>query len=217
MITSVIESRYGQLGQGVIDKLRLRYDEYVLTLEGDLEKFLRFLEHGGFFDTSVVILSADHGEIFEKGFVGHNRYALYQPLIHVPLVIRLPGRKEGKRVSSNAEQVDLAPTILDLAGQPIPGWMEGESLRGAMERGEVTTKPKFSIHREKNGKYGGLRRGVASVVQGDYKYIYYLEEKKGELFHLVADPREEHNIAGLDRERARRLRELIETRVIRPF
>jgi len=71
-------------------------------------------------DSSLTIITADHGEEFlDHGHFGH-RPKLYDELIHVPLVIKGPGIPQGKRVDKIVQHLDIAPTILDLLDIPVP-------------------------------------------------------------------------------------------------
>ena len=60
---------------------------------------------------------------------------LYNATLHVPLIVKLPGQTQGARLTANAEEVDLLPTILDLVGMQTPQWVEGLTLRPALEQG----------------------------------------------------------------------------------
>jgi len=64
-------------------------------------------------------------------------------MIHIPLIFHMPNQHEGKALMVNAEQIDIAPTLLDILGLKIPAWMEGESLKEAMEQSPVRNRPKF--------------------------------------------------------------------------
>lgn len=107
---------------------------------------MELLEREGFTRNSIIIISADHGEIFEKGYQGHSGPHLYNPLIRVLLIIHRPSHSDGKLIRANAEQVDIAPTILDILGFDIPQWMDGTSLRHAMGSTSQIYKPVFSMN-----------------------------------------------------------------------
>ena len=120
-----------------MDQKRLRYDEFILEADFQVGVFLDKLNAKGYLDNSIIVITSDHGESFTKNYLGHGGPYLHQALIHVPLIIHLPGQTEGKRIPFYAGQVDLVPTLMALLDLPIPKWAEGESLKAAMLEGKV--------------------------------------------------------------------------------
>lgn len=104
------------------------YQASTLWVDDALRRVREALEASGHMDRTLIALGSDHGETFgEHGVHGHARNVL-TPVVHVPLVIRLPFAIEPVRVSSQTRNVDLAPTLLELSGVPIPESFEGNSL-----------------------------------------------------------------------------------------
>jgi arylsulfatase A-like enzyme len=104
------------------------YQSAVLWSDDALRRIREALADAGTLDRSVLVLASDHGETFgEHGVHGHARNVL-TPVIQVPLVFRLPFPLEAVRVASQVRNVDIAPTLLDLAGVPTPEPFEGASL-----------------------------------------------------------------------------------------
>lgn len=196
---------YAPEKQDLADKLRLRYQEYIRYADYETGRFIQYLKDSGEWDKTIFVLSADHGESFEDCLIGHGGDLLYNQLIHIPLIVHLPGMREGKRVGSNAEGVDIAPTILDLVGMKTPGWMEGESLKDAMLNGRESGKPKFSMQLATAGRYGPLRSGTAAVMEGGYKLIMDIHTRKVELYDLAKDPKEDSDLSKQDEETTRKL------------
>jgi arylsulfatase A-like enzyme len=87
------------------------------------------LDDAGVLENTVIVFAADHGETFgEHGVHGHARNVL-TPVVWVPLVVRLPFPvAPAVRVSTQVRNLDLAPTLLELAGVPVPQGFEGSSL-----------------------------------------------------------------------------------------
>ena len=86
------------------------------------------LDSAGYLDQTVMVFAADHGETFgEHGVHGHARNVL-TPVIWVPLVVRFPFSVEPIRIRSQVRNIDIAPTLVELAGLAIPEAFEGESL-----------------------------------------------------------------------------------------
>lgn len=210
MIPGVSEKfTYPENVQPLISKLRLRYDEFIQDTDNEFGLFLSNIKAQGVLDTSIVIISSDHGESFERGYVTHGGPMLYNNLIHVPLIIRTPGQTKPAVINRPAEQVDIAPTILDLLGIGIPDWMEGESLKPFLEKGADTGKPKFSMQLDENSVAGNIKKGVIAVILDNYKYIYNLNTQKSELYHLAKDPQETTNLAETEPERSAFMKQLI--------
>ena len=166
-----------------VDRRRLAYDEYILSTDRAFGAFMAELEKSGRLRNTTVIVSADHGESFEGGVYQHQTPDLTRPVIHVPLIIKTPGQKDGWKVSFTADQTALAPTILDLAGQPKPNWMHGQSLvewlnRDGQGQGEGLA---FTQYLERNSVFRPLHRGSVGVSDGQYQYVFYLDTQKGVL------------------------------------
>ncbi|NVN91174.1 MAG: sulfatase [Desulfuromonadales bacterium] len=196
-------------------KLRLRYDEMILYADSTLEDFLENIKKMGMYDNTLLIVSSDHGESFEHGYKGHGGPYLYQQAVHIPLIIHLPGQKRGFLVKSNAEQVDIAPTIVALLGMRNPGWFEGESLTRAMYEGYDSQKPKYMMNLERSGIWGGRQASRSiGVIEGDYKYIFYPELNQSELYDLAKDQNETHDLVRTHQEKSRHLHSLIVREVL---
>jgi arylsulfatase A-like enzyme len=180
-------------------------------------------------DDTLVLLTSDHGFYHgEHGLIGKveltrsgaicRRYPLYDTILRVPLVVRGPGIKAGRRVPGLCQPPDIMPTILDFAcpfvslrassersrrgGARIPATLQGTSLRPLIE-----------------GKRGGAAEAVASytflqdpevrapsTLRTDrWCYIYGGDEWPSELYDLTRDPDEQHNILDGNRAQAERL------------
>jgi arylsulfatase A-like enzyme len=142
---------------------------------------------------------------------------LYDDLIHVPLLIKEPGQAAGKRVETQSEQIDLMPTLLDLAGIPLEGPVEGRSLRPAMN-GQEMQGPVFSMNFEQNPRYQPLTTGSIAMIAGRWKYVRFLGHLHGpliprltdSLYDLQADPGENKNLASVETAVAARMRSAID-------
>lgn len=206
---------YPEACQPAVDMLRGRYNEHILEIDNQFGGFLESIETRGIFERSMIIVTSDHGEMFERGYQGHKGPLLYNPLLHIPLIVRLPNGRPGRRVTASAEQVDIAPTILDLLGCEIPSHMHGESLAGAMVGGGGSAKPKFSVstayrsaHGGSYGNGGSYGRSMAVVAKG-HKLILTVPSGACELYDLARDPGESANIAAHEPDLGRELKEMI--------
>jgi arylsulfatase A-like enzyme len=197
---------YDESGQAEMDKVRLRYDEFVAYAD---DAFGRFVEKFDALDSSantVVMVSADHGENFAHGFWGHTDERMWQPTIHVPLVVRLPGRTgAGQRIAGTAGHVDLLPTMLELAGAPVPDWAEGRSLRQMWEGTETAGRRRFS-ELIKSPNHQPITRGGIAVVEGDETYVLDVASGTGRLSDIAADPLQNTDFSSVRPARAAELR-----------
>jgi arylsulfatase A-like enzyme len=184
--------------QRLVDQFRLRYDEFILSADRAFGSFMADLENGGKLRDTTVVVSADHGESFEGGVFQHGSPYLTRPMIHIPLIIRTPGQQDSRRVAVTADQTALAPTILELAGQPKPDGMRGQSLAGWLNRdGQGAGEGQaFCQYLEANSIFKPLHHGAAGVIDGpsQYQYVLDLETRKGSL-----RPLKEAQIWNLDR------------------
>jgi arylsulfatase A-like enzyme len=156
-------------------------DDVVLT--GLLDALDRF----GLADDTLVVFTSDHGEAFgEHGHFLHDD--VYRGTVHVPLVLRFPGRlPPGRRVAARARLVDVTPTILDLLGLPPEPGLQGRSLVPLIGGGGVGFDAVSEHGRPGSGaEEVCVRRGALS----------YLVGPAGEaLFDLASDPGETNNLA----------------------
>jgi arylsulfatase A-like enzyme len=174
-----------------------RYDESVEYLDDNVGSFIEWLKRAGLYEKSLIVISADHGESFSHGYGAHGGPMLYEDIIRVPLMIKEPKQTEGKRLETLSEQIDLMPTILELAGVPIEGEIEGKSLAPVL-LGKKIERPIFSMNFDQNGRYHILDTGSVVMVDGRWKYcrfigrIHYpmMPQLKDTLFDIQNDPGE---------------------------
>jgi arylsulfatase A-like enzyme len=162
---------------------RMSYDEYVATVDHEFGRFLDSLESSGLLDTSYLIVTSDHGELFERGDKGHDTPLLYDPVIHSPLMISVPGQRERRDFYAPTNSVDLLPTILHLAGKPIPDWAEGKILPGFGGE-EDPQRATFSVEAKINPAFAPLNIATIAMRKGPYKLIHFRGYSKNEWFEL---------------------------------
>ena len=139
---------------------------------------------------------SDHGDEFlEHGDVGHAQ-GVYQELVHIPLIIRAPGLfPAGRVIQADVEGMDVFPTVLDLAGLPIPAGTQGSSLL-PLACDEVGHSPRAALSQNL-----ALTRGL-KVAR--YRFIHG-GQGRIELYDEIEDPREQKDLA---RERPIALRQM---------
>jgi arylsulfatase A-like enzyme len=114
------------------DKRRLEalYDGEISYHDDHLARIVAAFESAGLLEDTAIVVTSDHGEeFFDHGSVGHG-HSLYEELLHVPLLVRAPGRGEGagRRTDAEVGLVDVLPTACELLRVPCPGEVEGLSL-----------------------------------------------------------------------------------------
>src|SRR5678815_4536670 len=81
-----------RLDSGTLQIQRRSYDEYIASWDQETARLFQFLEESGLTENSYIFLTSDHGELFERGELGHWSKMIYDPLVHVPLIVRKPGQ-----------------------------------------------------------------------------------------------------------------------------
>jgi arylsulfatase A-like enzyme len=179
----------GKLKINDTDKAYLEalYDGEVTGSDALFGKFIADLKQMKLYDTSVVAVVSDHGDQFyEHGSVGHGD-TVYQELTHVPLIIRAPGlMPKGHVVNADVEMMDMAPTLLDLAGARPEPKMQGATLV-PLALDEVGVSPRAAMTLD-----GQVARGLK--VQR-YRLVHKGPGRM-ELYDELADPREQKDVAG---------------------
>ncbi|MEM1177511.1 MAG: sulfatase [Acidobacteriota bacterium] len=169
--------------QEEIDHLIDLYDAEIAANDAAFGDLLEQLRARGLYDRTAIAVLSDHGEeFFEHGGLQHGR-TLHSDQLDTPLIVRVPGMATGLRRPETAEHVDLAPTLLELAGAPPLETTQGHSLLPLMMEGEVEWWDNRSV------AYLDLR-GIQSAASldrgGDHKTIVnYLDGE--EAFPLVYD------------------------------
>ena len=208
--------------------LEPRYDEAVRYVDAAIGEFLRRQQARGALRNTIVAISADHGENFWHDYGGHGGPELYDEVTHLPLIIRVPGQQSGQRIASTGEHCDLYPTLAALAGIPVLGEPEGQSLAGALE-GHPTPHAAFSMNFERSPREGQLEQGTVAMVDFPWKLQTRIGPidattppgARDHLYRLDLDPRELQDLAGqhpdvADRMRAAILAQVASNRQVRP-
>ncbi|MBI2892922.1 MAG: sulfatase [Deltaproteobacteria bacterium] len=177
----------GRFEPGPRDRERLEalYDGEVTYNDERMNAIYEGLASRGLLEDTLLVFTSDHGEeFFDHGSVGHG-HSLYRELLHVPLVMRLPGSvPAGLRVSQDVGLVDVVPTVLDLAGVATPPAVQGRSLAPLLA-GSPPDAPAGVL-----SEFLDTQRAVTS---GRYKLV--LKGLTPFLYDLVADPGETRNLA----------------------
>jgi arylsulfatase A-like enzyme len=170
--------------------------DYLACVQGvddGVGRILDYLEEAGLAENTIVIYSADNG--WYLGDLGlYDKRFMYEPGLHVPLLVKGPGIKAGSVPEQFVANIDLAPTFLDLAGLPVPESMQGRSLAPLL-RGESPADWRTSFY-YRYYHDPGHHNTVAhlGVRTATHKLIHYWKQDIYELFDLTADPTEQRNL-----------------------
>ena len=211
-LTAQASAHGGDLPLELFDRATALYGGEVREVDAAVGEVVDALRARGALDRTVVVLAADHGECFEHGNFFLHATCLYEGAARVPLLVRYPPAVAGGTERRDAvELIDVAPTILALAGAPRPASFRGRSLfdsDGDARRVTVVQHPLPLDEnvRRRQAEVGGLRsvagvparpwgdgRGEFAVVDGAWKAI--LSPRGAELYDLRADPGEDHDVA----------------------
>ena len=189
-------------------RVRALYDRSVRHLDAQLGEFIQELKRRDLYDGALIVVTSDHGEAFrEHGRFLHSQ--TYEETVAVPLLVKLPaGMGEGRagsRAHGLAMLEDVAPTILDVLGLPLPETAQGVSLLPLILGGEPVRE--LAISQDKS------RRSRHALMADGYKLIYDFADGAVELYDLAADPLETRDLAAAQPQRTAALERRLVARV----
>jgi arylsulfatase A-like enzyme len=180
-----------------VARARAPYDEEVWFTDQQVGRVLAYVASQPWGADTAIVLTADHGEAFgEHNHVGHGR-EMWEPLVRVPLLVYVPGAKP-KRVAVKRSHIDLAPTIMELVGSPLPSdrSLRGTSLLADVAAGEGTALPERDVYIDMpEGPFNEMRRALITGRSPGAKLVD-VAGRKFELYDLARDPDEQQNLAG---------------------
>jgi arylsulfatase A-like enzyme len=193
---------YKKISKQRVQVLEARYDEAIEYVDNYVGEFLKqALPLLG--DNTAVVITADHGESFANGYGMHTGPGLFESIIHIPLIIKFPHQVQAARTSLGTEQVDIAPTLAELARLTPPRLWEGRSLLGnysSVGAAEIVPAAKviYAMNFEQNGKRMPLTTGSVAAIDGNWKLVHYMgplhyplmPRLNDELYDLSVDPGE---------------------------
>ncbi len=186
------------LDEGDLRELERLYDSEIGLTDASIGRLLDALRERGLYDDAVVIVSGDHGEEFlDHGALDHAK-TLYDELMNVPLLVKLPGRAAAV-VDRPVALIDVLPTLVAWLGLEPPPGVRGVSL---LADGADPARPIFFETQR--------LRDLRGVVVGDQKLILDLETGKTLLFDLAADPREQRDLSDERPDEVLALKQLVE-------
>jgi len=197
-----------ELSEDDVRYLLALYDSEIAFTDEYIGKLLDELKKQGLYENSIIIVTADHGEEFlERGWLGHT-ITLHEELLHVPLIMKLPGYS-ARIIDSPVGLIDIVPTIYQYMGLKMPDGLEGKALD--LNRGDsIANRPIFT-ETFNSQKLQLNTRPVAfrSIVSGNWKLIYDEIKDSNQVYNLSEDPHERNDLSGQHGEQKRMLKGLL--------
>lgn len=203
-----IHARKHTLSERELAHIVSLYDADILQVDARIRTVLDVLDELDIASDTLVVFTSDHGEeLYDHNFYFFHSLSIYESVLHVPLIFSLPGRLPlGKTVDAVVESIDLAPTMFELLGLPIPDDFEGKSLVPLIF-GDA------SAPAQADAAYSELGPYIQSIRTDRWHYIYNPRQlsspgsrdedtgRKGifsiareELYDLLEDPEQKHNV-----------------------
>lgn len=173
------------------------YYAEIELLDDQFGRLMAYLEQIGEKDNTLVIFMSDHGEMNgDHGLYWKGAY-FYEALVHVPLILSCPSRfRKGLRSDALVELVDIAPTLMELAGLEVPFYMQGKSLLPILTGEADPHHHKDSVYSEFYHCLKGSHEDIYATMyyDGRYKIVNYHGKEFGELYDHQTDPQEFRNL-----------------------
>lgn len=187
---------------GLREFLRVYYAS-VKLVDDQVGRIVKALESAGELDRTIVVFTADHGDMAGgHGMVWKSTGAFYDEIARIPLLIRYPDVLGAQRSALAADLTDIMPTVLELAGQPVPPGVQGQSFVPFLTgRRDPSQARRYSFCERIQGNALNTRqisrsaRGSFMVRGAGWKFISYANGEEY-LYHLETDPGEMVNEAG---------------------
>ncbi|SDX97865.1 arylsulfatase [Paenibacillus sp. CF384] len=189
-------THFGIVPKRRLDRARAAYYALITHLDDQIGRLVNALYEYGVSQNTIILFASDHGELL--GDHHYFRKSLpYEGSAKVPFILSDPGGKlnlqRGGSQSEVVELRDIMPTLLDIAGAPIPSTVEGSSVL-PLCRGEEEAEWRPYLHGEHS--YGSLSNHF--VTDGREKYLWFSQSGEEQLFDLVSDPQELVNLAAVN-------------------
>ncbi len=178
---------------GPLEKHYRNYCETLAAVDQQLGRLMDELDVLGVSQNTVIIYTSDNGYSWGEHIRNGKRWATEENM-RVPLLVRYPAglAAPGRRPEEMGLNIDLAPTILDLAGIPIPPEMEGQSLKPILQEQETAWRESFLYEYFKDFPYNVPEQNA--VRTKEYLYVEYEGPRQPELYNILNDPHTLNNI-----------------------
>ena len=190
-----------QVSDETLLKRRTEYDEFILYVDQEFGRFYDDLERSGLLENSWVVLTSDHGEMFERGISAHSTNALYQPVIRIPLLILEPGREPGVDIQVSTSAVDVLPTS-GAGNRPPHSRLDRRNGPASVASDNADpNRNLYVVRATKNDQAAPLTHASTTMVKGRYKLLYFFGypdrgiDELVKLYDIQADPEEMQDLS----------------------
>lgn len=163
------------------------YDAELFEMDAAIGDLFQTLKDSGQWDRTIIAFVADHGEGLGDHGHYHHGYTLFDDQVHIPMLLRVPGKHSGRVIDRPVGSIDLAPTLLGALGLPIPEEFHGVDR---LAEGAPTDDPLFLEYPTYDSS------AQKAWVLGKYKYLHDPVFHTEALYDIEADPTEQKNIVG---------------------
>ena len=164
----------------------IAYVDYCISL------VIQKLRELGLFDSALIIITSDHGEMLGEHREDEHGYFIYQSAVKVPMILKLPSQRHSKSIKDAVGLIDIVPTVCSLLGIRVPAQVQGEDLSRYFIQGysSKSGKEKY-LYTESLYPTKYNANALLGVVTNRWKYI---QTTRPELYDLLNDPSETNNL-----------------------
>lgn len=195
--------RNGEVSTQDLEHMKAVYDAQLFYLDQGLGRFFKALENLKLMERTLVIIVSDHGQYLGEHGSYAEHYGCFDEVNHIILIVYDPHLREGKRVRQVVQGVDVMPTILELAGVPIPAGTKGRSLASLLKGGSHVTQEEIAVSADVRMRTIRTPAWKLIDTEGGPKALY----------DLVKDPHEQRNVIDKHQEIAVRLQAQLDVRM----
>lgn len=187
----------GGVWAGTVGPLEHHYKNYcrvITSVDKQIGRVLKKLDDRGLADDTIVVYAGDNGYLWGEHRMVDKRWA-YEESIRIPFIVKAPGLipDPGRRADQMVLNIDLAPTILEAAGLPIPATMNGQSMLPILKSRDATGRKAWLYEYFTDFPYNTPE--IRAVRTESFIYIEYEGKRRSELYNVKTDPKEKQNLA----------------------
>ena len=195
----------GNMYEGLIgppDQLYRDYARVITAMDQQIGRLLDRIEEMGITSNTMVIFASDNGFFWGEHQLGGTGRWPYEESIRIPFIVKAPGLvpDPGRRADQMILNIDLAPTVLDIAGIPIPADIEGQSLMPVLQSVDAPGREAFLYEYFQDFPF--RTPAYTAVRTRSHVYIEFQGRMGTEIYDLSSDPRQINNLAGTEPGRA---------------
>lgn len=166
------------------------YSGEIARVDESIGKIMAFLEQKGILDSSLIIITADHGEMLGEHGEAEHMYFVYESALRIPLIIHTPGQSAPRTIAPPVSLIDIFPTLCDWINLPLPRGIQGESLKPWLNGQSIPSQLRYFYAESVVPTYLDANP-LQTVLTRQWKLI---RTTRSELYQLSTDPEEKTNL-----------------------